>query len=158
VVWWVGVRLLAKGQDKTADRRAGRDSRALICKPFKEPRESIPSLAGQYKQPYSSCRSAMLHRLAKSNPRNRFLVSLNVNNYVLWQKSGELRLIEDGIGFRVGGGGGEGRCQCIRQEVQQKWCVKCLYKDQLVRESKKIINICTICTPRKLPPEECRDR
>ncbi len=39
---------------------------------------------GPVRQPYFSYRSAKLHRLAESNSRNRFLVSLNVYKYGLW--------------------------------------------------------------------------
>jgi hypothetical protein len=39
---------------------------------------------GPVQQPYLSYRPAMQHRLAESNPRNRFLVSLNVYKYGLW--------------------------------------------------------------------------
>jgi hypothetical protein len=38
---------------------------------------------GPVRQPYLSYRPAMLHRLAESNPRNRFLVSLKVYKYGL---------------------------------------------------------------------------
>ncbi len=38
---------------------------------------------GPVRQPYLLYRPAMLHRLAESNPRNRFLVSLNVYKYGL---------------------------------------------------------------------------
>jgi hypothetical protein len=38
---------------------------------------------GPVQQPYLSYRPAMIHRLAKSNSRNRFLVSLNVYKYGL---------------------------------------------------------------------------
>ncbi len=36
------------------------------------------------RQPYLSYRPAMLHRQVESNPRNPFLVSLNVYKYGLW--------------------------------------------------------------------------
>jgi hypothetical protein len=39
--------------------------------------------AGPAQQHYLSYRPTMLHRLAKSNPRNRFLVSLNISKYGL---------------------------------------------------------------------------
>jgi hypothetical protein len=57
--------------------------RARICKPFMEPRNRFPG--GPVRQPYLSYRPAMLHRLAESNPRNRFLVSLNVYKYGPWR-------------------------------------------------------------------------
>jgi hypothetical protein len=39
---------------------------------------------GPVRQPCLSCRPAMLHRQVESNPRIRFLVSLNVYKYGLW--------------------------------------------------------------------------
>ncbi len=52
--------------------------KARICKPCKEPRNRFPAIG-----PYLSDRPAMLHRPAESNPRNWFLVSLNVYKYGL---------------------------------------------------------------------------
>jgi len=50
---------------------------ARICRPFKEPRNR--SQPGRpVGQPYLSYRSARLHRLAESIPRNRFLGSIPV--------------------------------------------------------------------------------
>jgi hypothetical protein len=42
---------------------------------------------GPVRQPYLSYRLAMLHRQVESNPRNRFMVSLNVYKYGLWTGS-----------------------------------------------------------------------
>jgi hypothetical protein len=41
---------------------------------------------GPVLQPYLSYRHARLHRLAKSIPRNRFLVSINIYKYGLWEE------------------------------------------------------------------------
>ncbi len=58
--------------------------RARIFKPFKEPRNRFPAWrAGTTRQPFLSYLPARLHRLAESNPRYRFLVSLNVYKYWL---------------------------------------------------------------------------
>jgi hypothetical protein len=46
--------------------------------------DSLPG--GPIRHPYLSCRPARLHRHAESNPRNRFLGSLNVYKYGLsWE-------------------------------------------------------------------------
>jgi hypothetical protein len=52
---------------------------------------------GPVQQPYLSYRPAMLHRQVESNPRNRFLVSLNVYKYGLRSRidTGENRPIRD---------------------------------------------------------------
>ncbi len=52
---------------------------ARICKPNKESRNRFP-----VRQPYLSYRTAMLHMLAESTPRNRFLGSINVYKYGPW--------------------------------------------------------------------------
>jgi hypothetical protein len=56
--------------------------RARICKAFKEPRIDFQP-DGSVRQPYFLYRSARLHRIAESTPRNRFLGSLNVYKYGL---------------------------------------------------------------------------
>jgi hypothetical protein len=59
--------------------------RARICKPFKGAQESIPRLPGRVRQSYLSHRpDRAIHRLAESNPRNRFLVSNVFYKYGLW--------------------------------------------------------------------------
>ncbi len=50
---------------------------------------------GPVQKPYLSYRPAMLHRLAESNPRNRFLVSLNVYKYGLPALNRCQRLLEE---------------------------------------------------------------
>ncbi len=56
--------------------------RARICKPFKEPRNQLPAWwAGTTTLFVVQARH--LHRQVESNPRNRFLVSLNVYKYGL---------------------------------------------------------------------------
>ncbi len=60
--------------------------RARICKLFKEPRNQFGQAGGPVGQFYFSYRPArgcIVHRLAESVPRNRFLVSLNVYKYGL---------------------------------------------------------------------------
>ncbi len=58
---------------------------ACICKPFKVPWNRFSAWsAGTVRQSSLSYRLAMLHRQVESNPRNRFLVSLNVYKYGLW--------------------------------------------------------------------------
>ncbi len=54
-------------------------NRARICRPFKDTRNRFPAW-----QPYLSYRPARLHWLPESNPRTRFLGSINVYKYVLW--------------------------------------------------------------------------
>jgi hypothetical protein len=57
-------------------------ARARICKPLKDP-ESIPSMPGRHGNPL--CRTGPPgYRLAASIPRNRFLGSLNVYKYGLY--------------------------------------------------------------------------
>jgi hypothetical protein len=57
-------------------------TRARICKPFKEPRNRFPAWRAGTTTLFLYW-PAMLHRLAESNPRNRFLVSLNFYKYGL---------------------------------------------------------------------------
>ncbi len=59
---------------------AASQTRARICKPFKEPRNRF---LGPERKSYLSYRPAMLHRLAASIPRNWFLCFLNVYKYGL---------------------------------------------------------------------------
>ncbi len=60
-------------------------SEPVIVNLFKEPRNRFPACRAGYDNPiYLSHRPDRLHRLAESNPRNRFLVSLYVYKYGLW--------------------------------------------------------------------------
>ncbi len=56
---------------------------ARICRSFKETRYRFSAWRAGTK-PYLSYWPAMLHRLAKSIPRNRFLDPINVYKYGLW--------------------------------------------------------------------------
>ncbi len=74
---------------------------------------------GPVRQPYLSYRPAMLQRLAESNPRNRFLVSLNVYKYGLRS--------EEGRGWIGGWGVVEGhgpiKCRDTKTKCRLYWCL-----------------------------------
>ncbi len=63
-----------------------KESRARICKPFKEPRNRFTGLASRYDNPIwrTSPPGYIVHRLAKSISWNRFLGSLKVHKFGLW--------------------------------------------------------------------------